>query len=150
MRLVRWKPPREMLSLHDAMNRLFEESFVQSPLWWREWRESDASLPVDLVETDDNLVIRTDLPGLEPEDVEINISDHTLTIKGEFEAEEESERDNVHFQERRYGKFQRSVRLPTTVDTEGAEAEFEKGVLRIRLPKEEADTPKRISVTAKS
>jgi HSP20 family protein len=150
MRLTRWKPHREMLSLADAMNRLFEESFVRSPLWWREPRESNLSLPVDLVETDDNLVIRTDLPGLAPEDVEINITDHTLTIKGEFETEEEGERDNVHVRERRYGKFHRSVLLPTTVDTEAAEAEFEKGVLKIMLPKEEAAKPRRISVTAKS
>ncbi len=150
MRLTRWKPHREMLSLADAMNQLFEESFVQSPLWWREPRESSLSLPVDLVETDDNLVIRTDLPGVDPEEVEIDITDHTLTIQGEFEAEDEGDRDNVHFQERRYGKFQRSIALPTTVDAESAEAEFEKGVLRVMLPKEEAAKPRRISVTAQS
>jgi HSP20 family protein len=86
---------------------------------------------------------------MKPEDVHISIHENTLTIKGEFEAEEETERENVHIRERRYGAFQRSIQLPKAVEAEKAEAEFEDGVLRVTLPTVEEEKPKRISVRAK-
>lgn len=102
-----------------------------------------------MYETDDSLVVSAAVPGLKPEDVDITISGNTLSIKGEFQAEEEGERGNVHFQERRYGKFQRTVTLPSAVDTEAADATFENGVVKVTLPKMEEARPKQISVKVK-
>lgn len=145
MSLTRWDPYREMLSLREAMDRLFEESLVPSRRR-REEREGVTPLAVDMTEKDDALVVKTDLPGLKPEDVDISIRENTLTIKGKFEAEEETERESVHIRERRYGSFHRSVALPASVQVEDAEASFEDGVLEITLPKTEEEKPKRIEV----
>lgn len=145
MSLTRWDPYREMLSLREAMDRLFEESLVPSRRR-REEREGFTPLAVDMTEKDDALVVKTDLPGLKPEDVDISIRENTLTIKGKFEAEEETERESVHIRERRYGSFHRSVALPASVQVEDAEASFEDGVLEITLPKTEEEKPKRIEV----
>lgn len=150
MALMRWDPFREALSLREAMDRLFEESFVRPFRGWPTRVTTGLAVPVDMYETDDNLVVSADLPGLKPEDVDISITENTLTIKGEFRSEEEGERGNVHFQERRYGKFQRSVALPSSVDTNAAEAEFEDGVLKVSLPKSEEAKPKQIEVKTKS
>jgi HSP20 family protein len=102
---------------------------------------------VDVRETDETLEISADLPGLQPEDVDITVTDDTLTLKGEYKAEEEREEGKMHIQERRYGSFQRTVRLPTAVDTDAAEAKFEDGVLKITLPKAEEAKAKRIAVS---
>jgi HSP20 family protein len=103
-----------------------------------------------MVESDDSIVISADLPGLKPEDVDISITDSTLTIKGEYKTEEEGERGDVHFRERRYGKFRRSFALPAGVDVDATEAEFEDGVLKVRLPKTEETKPKQIEVKVRS
>jgi HSP20 family protein len=150
MALVRWDPFREMMSLRNAMDRLLEESFVRPLRGWPERVGSGLGVSVDMYETDDDLVINAELPGLKAEDVDISITGNTLTLKGEFQTEEEGERGDVHFQERRYGKFQRSIPLPMGIDTEATEAEFEDGVLKVRLPKPEETKPKQITVRAKS
>jgi HSP20 family protein len=149
MSLIRWEPFREMVSLRDAIDRLFEESFVRPA---RGWVTSEVGLrvPVDMYETDENLVIKADLPGLKAEDVDVSITGDTLTIKGEYETEEESEKGDVHFKERRYGTFQRAIRLPAGVDSEAAEADFEDGVLKLTLPKTAEAKPKQIPVKVKS
>jgi HSP20 family protein len=103
-----------------------------------------------MVESDDSIVISADLPGLKPEDVDISVNDSTLTIKGEYKTEEEGERGDVHFNERRYGEFRRSITLPTSVDIDATEAEFEDGVLKVTLPKTEETKPKQIEVKVRS
>ncbi len=150
MSLTRWDPFREMVSLREAMDRLFEESFI------RPSRGSalvsgngGMSVAVDMYETEDNLVVSAAVPGLTPDDVDISITGNTLTIQGEFRSEEEGERGNVHFQERRYGKFQRSLNLPANVNTDQVDATFESGILKITLPKLEEAKPKQIPVTVK-
>jgi len=148
MSIRRWYPYRDVVSLREAMNQLLEESMVRSPSGLEE-REGLIPVRVDMVETDEGIVVKSDLPGMKPEDVDISIRENTLTIKGEFEAEEETERENVHIRERRYGAFQRSIPLPKAVEAEKAEAEFEDGVLRVTLPTVEEEKPKRISVRAK-
>lgn len=149
MALIRWDPFREMWSLRETMNRLFDESFLRSSSAPR-WQAEEGHLPVtaDLVETDDSLILKADLPGLKPEDVDISVSDGVLTVKGEYKTEKEEEEGNVHFRERRYGRFQRAIRLPGNVDTDAAEAKFEDGVLKISLPKTEEAKPKQIEVKA--
>lgn len=149
MSLTRWDPFREVLSLRDAMDRLFEESFVRPFRDWSWGTDSGLTVALDMYETDENVIVTAAVPGLKPEDVDITISGNTLNITGEFKAEEESRRGNVHFQERRYGKFQRSVTLPSTVDTNHVEATFENGILKLALPKVEEARPKRIPVKAK-
>jgi HSP20 family protein len=150
MSLIRWDPFRDVPSLRKAMNRLFEESFVPSSGAWRWPTEGDLPVLADMVESDDSIVISADLPGLKPEDVDISITDSTLTIKGEYKTEEEGERGDVHFRERRYGKFRRSFALPAGVDVDATEAEFEDGVLKVRLPKTEETKPKQIEVKVRS
>jgi HSP20 family protein len=107
-------------------------------------------LALDLYETDDNLVVETSLPGINPDDVDISIVGNTLTIKGETKHEaEKEEKGRYHYRERRYGAFRRSIILPTGVNTDAAEAVFEKGVLKLTLPKVEEAKPKRIQVKTK-
>lgn len=148
MSLSRWDPFREMVSLREAMDRLFEESFVR-PSRGASWGEGALTVPVDMYETDEDIVVSAAVPGLKPEDVDINITGSTLTLKGEFRSEEEGERGDVHFQERRYGKFQRSMSLPANISIEEVDAVFEGGVLKITLPKAEEAKPKQIPVTVK-
>jgi HSP20 family protein len=108
------------------------------------------SVPVDMYEKNGDFVVRTDLPGIKAEDIDISINDDALTIKGEFEKEKDEESENVHFQEIRYGKFQRTVKLPGSVDPDQVEATFEDGVLRLTMPKTEESKPKQISVKSRS
>jgi HSP20 family protein len=138
-----------MMSLRDAMDRLFEESVVRPA---RGWITSEVGLrvPLDMYESDGHLVIKADLPGLKAEDVDVSIVNDTLTIKGEYQTEEEREEESVHLKERRFGKFQRAIRLPTGVDTEATEATFEDGVLMLTLPKTAEARPKQIAVKTKS
>jgi len=146
--LVRWEPFEELISLRDAMNRLFEESFVRP---WGSWLTpfTRETLALDMYETDDEIVVKASLPGVKPEDVDVTISGNVLTIKGETKAEEKVEKANYIRQERRYGAFSRSVTLPTDVDVDKATAEFENGVLTLTLPKAEAVKPKVIKVKTK-
>jgi HSP20 family protein len=140
-----------MLSLREAMNRLFDESFGWSPSDWAMRTESGLPIAVDMYEADDDkVVIKAALPGLKAEGVDISITGSTLTVKGELQAEEEGERGDVYFLERRYGKFQRSITLPGDIDPDAVDAEFEDGILTVTLPKTEEAKPKQIPVKAKS
>lgn len=150
MTLVRWNPFNEMVSLRNAMDRMFDESFARSLGEWPGLSRAELPISLDMYEKNGSLVIQTDLPGLKAEDIEINISGNALTIKGEFKSEEEDERETVHIMERRYGKFQRTVPLPDNVDTDDVEAVFDDGVLKLSLPKSEEAKPKRISVNSRS
>lgn len=146
MTLIRWRPYREMLSLRDAMDLLFEESFVRPSLAWRERSDGALWVPVDIRATEDSVIVTTDLPGVKPDDVEISISDNTLTLKGEFPSDEAGD---AVCQERCYGSFYRSVALPAAVDADAARAEFEYGVLKVTLPKRKEAKPRQIKIKAK-
>ena len=143
--VVRWEPMRDLVTLRDAMDRLFEESFVQP------WGLSLASgeglaLPVDIYETDDAVVVEASVPGMKAEDVDISITGDTLTIKGETKFEEKVEKENYIRQERRFGAFCRAIALPEGLDKDKAEADFADGVLNISFPKAEEVKPKSIKV----
>ncbi len=147
--MVRWEPMREMLSLREAMDKLFEESFV-GPQWRSLWpAEGGAPLALDVFETDDALVVSAPVPGIKPEEVEINITGNTLVIKGETKAEEREEKGNYLRQEVRYGSFERSMDLPTDVQADKAEAVFENGMLKLTLPKAEQVKPRSIKINVK-
>ena len=143
--LIRWNPYREMISLRNSMDQMLDESFIR--VFGETSRPSmGLTIPIDMYERNGDLVIRTDLPGINPEDIDISINDDTLTIKGEFKSDDQEERENVHFQELSYGKFRRAVQLPSRVDPDQAEALFDEGVLKLTLPKTEMSKPRQISV----
>lgn len=139
---------REMMTLREAMNRVFDDTFGRSLGQRAVGQGSGIAVPVDVYETNDRLVVRASLPGMKPDDVDISITNNTLTIKGEFRDEEERERDNVYVLERCCGAFQRSVILPPNLDTEDIAARAKDGVLTIEIPKTEEAKPKRISIKA--
>ena len=149
MSISRWDPWRDFISLREAMDRLFEESFVRPGFSWREGaREvSPMPLPLDVYSTDNELVIIASVPGVSPEDVDITIEGDTLTIKGELKPPVEGV-DYV-MQERRYGPFQRTLTLNIPVEVDKAKAEFKDGILTLTLPKAEVAKPKTIKVKAK-
>jgi HSP20 family protein len=143
--LVRWDPFSEFLGLRRAIDRGVFEFY--GPTVWRN-AETSLTFPVDLSETDGQVVVKAALPGIQPEDVDISVSDSVLTIKGEAKSEEKSEGENYHRREIRYGAFSRAITLPTEVDDARAEAEFRDGVLTVTLPKAEEARPKQIKVKA--
>jgi len=146
--IVRWEPFRDLITLREAMDRLFEESFIHPRTGWPAPLGARA-LAVDMYETDQDVVIKSSVPGVKPDDLDITITGDTLTIKGETKAEEKVEKANYIRQEHRYGAFSRSVTLPTSIVAEDAKAEFENGVLTLTLPKAEEVKPKTIKVKAK-
>jgi HSP20 family protein len=143
--LVRWEPFRDLVSLREAMDRLFEESFVRP----REGILTPAgvnTLAVDMYETPEEVVVRTALPGVDPADIDVSVVGDTLTIKGETKSEREEEGTNYIRRERRYGSFSRSLAIPTNVVADKAVADFSKGILTLRLPKADEVKPKRIEI----
>ena len=145
MSLIRWDPFRDTVSLRDAMNRLFEESFIRPSTW----PTLDTVPAVDVVETKDEVVVKAAVPGIKPEDIDISVTGELLTIKGEFKSETKSDGASIIRQERRFGTFERALSLPTQVVADKAKAEFENGVLTLTLPKAEEVKPKTIKVKAK-
>jgi HSP20 family protein len=148
MAMQRWEPFREMTSLRNAMDRLFEESFVRPSRWWLE-EERQGTVALDMYQTDNDVVVKASLPGFKPEEVDISISGDTLTLKGEHKEEKETKEKDYFYQERRYGSFSRTVTIPVEVKSEKADATFEDGVLILTLPKAEEAKPKQIKVKSK-
>jgi len=148
MNLVRWEPFRDLVTLREAMDRLFEESFVRPRAGWLA-QVGAGALAVDMYEIDDAVVVKSTIPGIKPEDLDISIASDTLTIRGETKAEEEVKGENYIRRERRYGSFSRSLTIPVSIVADRAEAEFENGVLTLTLPKAEDVKPKAIKVKAK-
>jgi len=144
MAIERWDPFREAVSLRDAMNSLLQESFVRPGSL--QGQNGAAMLPLDVAENDNEFVVKASLPGVKPEDVEITVHGDMLTIRGESKGEEEKKGDHWHLRERRYGSFQRSVSLSTSVNSEKAEAHYEHGVLTLTLPKSESAKPRQIRI----
>ena len=147
--ITRYDPLGEMVSLRSAMDRLFEDSFV-SPLTWRTIGGGNDSLtpPIDVHETADEIVVTAALPGMKADDVEITMTGQTLTMRGEFKADDRIEKDQYLYRERRFGSFSRTVQLPVRVEGDRAQAEFSDGVLRLSIPKAEEVKPRQIRINA--
>ena len=146
--VIRWDPFSDRLSLRDAVDRLMQDSFVLPTIpLWRSW---EGTLAVDLYEKDDNVLVEAAVPGFKPEEIDINVSGETLTIKGEAKTEKES-KDNKNYirRERTFGSFERIITLPEGLDTDKASAKFENGVLTLTFPKSEKVKPKTIKIQAK-
>jgi len=147
MSINRWEPFKDLMTLREAMDRLFEDSYVRTGSRWATAGENRCALPLDVYITDEELVITATVPGMDPKNVEITIEGDTLTVKGELEGP----LNNVDYllQERAYGKFSRTLRLNIPVQADKAEATFDKGVLTLVIPKQEEIKPKTIKVTTK-
>lgn len=145
--ITRWDPFRELTDFRRSMHSPFGFGFVRPRRLVA--REPDEGLfPIDLYETDDEVVVKASLPGVKPEDVKVSVEGAVLSIKAEAEDEDTDEQTAYYRHERRSGAFHRALRLPTRVDAEGASADFEHGVLNLRLPKAADVRPKTIEVKA--
>jgi HSP20 family protein len=147
MALVRWDPARELDLLQGDMNRLFDTFFQGRGLGGGAGNGSRRWIPpMDLAETDEHFVVRADLPGLDRDDLEIEVKDRVLTISGEREAEHEDRKEGYHRVERSFGRFSRSLDLPEGIDASAVTADFERGVLEVRIPKPEERQPTKVQI----
>jgi len=145
MTLSIYRPMR----LIDAMNHLFDESFVHPYDRPYVAAEREYALPLDVVAKDDEYVITANAPGLKADDLSVEVLGETVAIRGEIKSEQQEEQDSYLLRERRYGKFSRTLNFPVELDGAKAEASVENGVLTVRVPKAETAKPKMITVKAK-
>ncbi len=145
MAVIRWDPFRELGTLQDRMNRLFDDAARTGgngePTSTTAW-----SPAVDIVETDAAIQVRAEVPGISRDDIDLSLENNVLTLKGERKFEKESKDENYHRIERSYGSFSRSFSVPSTVDEAGIKADYKEGVLTITLPKTQKAKPKQIAI----
>src|SRR5438552_4068077 len=145
MTITRWDPFRDLSVLQERMNRLFNDA-------GRGWRNDEAaatttwSPAVDIFETEGEIVVKAELPGVDRKDITLNLDNNVLTLKGERRFEKETKEENYHRIERAYGGFSRAFSIPATVDEEKIRADYRDGVLKIALPKKEVAKPKQIRI----
>src|SRR3989475_9874122 len=147
--ITRWDPFREFVTIQDRLNRLFRES------QGTEGREealttSTFAPPVDVYEDEHNITLKIEVPGIDEKDIDIRVENNLLTVHGERKIEKEEREENYRRVERQYGSFTRTFTLPNTVDTENVQATYDKGVLKITLPKKAEAKPKQIKVNVGS
>ena len=146
MAITRWDPSREVATLQNRLNSLFQD-FSRS-----QSGENDALTtasfvpPVDIYEDEHKIVLKLEAPGLKQEDLDVRVENNTLTVRGERKFEKEEKEENFHRIERRYGTFYRAFTLPTTVETENVKADYDSGVLRLELNKRAEAKPKQIKI----
>ena len=146
MNLVRWNPFREMTTMHNRIDRMFNH-----PYWLTSRVDDETGMgmwnpAVDLFEKDDHFVIKAELPGVDKKDITIDLKDRVLTLSGERSYENEVKEENYYRRERSYGKFQRAFTLPADVDSDKIKAEFKDGLLQIEVPKPEQLKPKQVTI----
>ena len=146
MALMRWRPTRELLDVREEMNRLFDGFFTGWPERRRGLLEGEWAPSIDIAETEEDIVVTAELPGIKLDEVDITITDDILTLKGEKKEENEVKDKNYHRIERSYGSFQRSISLPTGVQGDKAKAAYKNGVLQVTVPKAEEAKPKQIKI----
>ncbi len=134
--LPRWEPFREIVSLRDAIDRLFDETVSRPRGWLTSWQTGVGTFPLDIYEDGDDLVVVASAPGFKPDDITIYIRDGVLTLSGETRRDIPCQDEDYHLREHRYGRFERSVILPFPVRVAQAEAVFEYGVITLTLPRE--------------
>lgn len=146
--LTRWDPFRELGTLQERMNRLFQD--------FTPGREEELMMtgsfapPVDVYEDEHAITLKLEVPGVDQKDIDVRLENNTLTVRGERKFEKEEKEENFHRIERRYGNFTRSFTLPATVNSEDVSADYDKGVLKIRLAKRAEAKPKQIKVSVGS
>ena len=148
MAIVRWEPFRDLQAVQERLNRVFDEAFRGVPRGGDdEWALGGSWAPsVDIFEHEGNLVLKAELPGVDPKDVDVRVENNVLTLRGERKFETEVKKEKYHRVERAYGTFSRSFTLPNVVDTEKIKADYKDGVLQVTLPKHERALPKQINI----
>ncbi len=146
--IVRWEPFRDLISLRDAMDRLFAESYIRPTGLLPAVFADGNNVPIDVYETDQDVVVKASIPGVKPEDIDISIVGDDVTIKGQTEERTEVKEENFVRREMHYGSLSRTVSLPTSIQADKADAKFENGVLTLTLPKAEEVKPKTVKVKA--
>ena len=142
--ITRWDPFREMSTLQERMNRLFSDQL--GAITHDEALTGNFVPPVDVYEDENSIQVRLEVPGIDEKDIDIRLENNVLTVHGERKFEKEEKEENFHRIERRYGSFTRSFTLPSTVNSEDVQADYDKGVLKIRLAKRAEAKPKQIKV----
>ena len=145
MAIIRWDPFRDLVTLRDGMNRLFED-VVTSRGEEKDLVASSWAPSVDIFETENEVVLTAEVPGIDEKDIEIKVEDNSLTIRGERKFEKETKEENYHRIERSYGSFFRSFTLPSYVDQDKVEAQYENGVLKIQMPKKVEVKPRKVRI----
>lgn len=143
-KIVRWQPANELVSLREAMDRLFQDSWVGTRAW--NFPAAWAEPTLDVYETPDQVTVKAAIPGVKPEDVEITITGNMLALSGESKEETETKDKNYLRRESRLGTFSRMIELPAGLQTDKADAKFENGIVTITFPKAEEIKPKTIKV----
>jgi HSP20 family protein len=146
MAVIRWEPARELGTIQNEMNRLFN-TFFEIPTTPHNGAARRWIPAMDLVESNGDLVLRADLPGLSEDDVNIELEDNVLTVSGERKVEHEERSDGYYRVERSSGSFRRSLTLPERVDPEAVKATFDRGVLEVRVPKPEERKPRKVAIS---
>src|SRR5436309_15528912 len=147
MALIRWEPVRELSSIQNEMNRLFNTFFDEPSAGENSGTSLRRWIPaLDLVETDDDFVLRADLPGLSEDDVKIELQGNTLTVAGERKSEHDGDGAGYHRLERGWGSFARSLTVPEGIDAESITARFDRGILELHIPKPEQHKPRRVAI----
>jgi len=144
--LTRFYPYRELNTLQERVNRLFHESFNSSEGRDESLATSNFAPAVDVYEDEHSVTLKIEVPGIDEKDIDVRIENRTLTVHGERKFEKEEKEENYRRVERQYGSFSRTFTLPNTVDTENVSADYEKGVLKIKLTKKAEAKPKQIKV----
>ena len=147
--LSRWEPTSDFMTLRDAMDRLFDDAFTRPFSLTRNGGSTWPAFPIDMYQTNDDVVVQAVVPGFRPGEVYIQVTGNLLTIRGQLKQEEDKKERAWHLREHRFGSFERSVGLPVPVVPDRASAEFENGILTITLPKAEEVKPKAITIKAK-
>lgn len=139
--LTRRDPFREMIALQRSLDRLMENALGNS-----DWSTTEWGVALDVIEEEDDFIVKASVPGVDPEDLEITFNNGILTIRGEVKDERETHKGEYQLRERRYGSFSRSINLPTSIKSDDISATYENGVLKLTLPKTEEVKPRRIPV----
>ncbi|MBZ5512025.1 MAG: Hsp20/alpha crystallin family protein [Acidobacteriia bacterium] len=146
MPIIRWDPFRELNLITSRMNRLFQDTY--GPGSTEESLATSAFVPpVDIYEDEHNITLKIEVPGIEQKDMDVRMENNTLTVRGERKFEKEEKEENFHRLERRYGSFYRAFTLPNTVDPDSVSAEYDNGLLKIKLAKKAEAKPKQIKVS---
>ena len=145
--LTNWDPFRDLWNMRSMVDRMFENAMDRQTGGWQpvEW-----GLALDVTENEEEFTVKASVPGINSDDLEITFTDGTLTIKGETRGEKNVDEAHYHIRERRFGRFSRSISLPSNLDTDKIEASYDSGVLTLHLPKAEEMKPKRIEIKSGS
>jgi len=150
MAIVRWLDPfRDLSAIQERMNRIFEDALARSRGREEGLRTGMWTPAVDIYENNDSVVVKAELPGVERDQISVEVKDGILTLRGERKFEKEVKEESYHRIERSYGNFQRSFSLPVSVEPDKVTARFKDGVLEVILPKKEQARPKQIQVDVK-